>query len=69
MNPGWRSKDFYRILEIDEGADQNAVRSAYLRKVGELHPETNPGDDERFSRAAEAYSVLGDTARRRSTTG
>ena len=64
MNPGWRSKDFYRILEIDEGADQNAVRSAYLRKVGELHPETNPGDDERFSRAAEAYSVLGDTARR-----
>lgn len=64
MNPGWRSKDFYRILEIDEGADQNAVRSAYLRKVGELKPETNPGDDERFSRAAEAYSVLGDAARR-----
>lgn len=64
MNPGWLSKDFYRILEIDESADQNAVRNAYLRKVGELHPETNPGDDVRFSRAAEAYSVLGDAARR-----
>ena len=64
MNPDWRSKDFYRILEIDEDADQNTVRRAYLRKAGELHPETNPGDNERFSRAAEAYSVLGDAARR-----
>lgn len=64
MNPAWRRKDFYRILEIDEGADLAAVKKAYLRMVGRLNPEADPGDAELFSKAAEAYSVLADPGRR-----
>ena len=64
MNPAWLRKDFYRLLEVDENADQAAVEESYRRLIGELRPETSPDDALRYSLLTEAYSVLADSARR-----
>ena len=68
MNRSWLTKDYYRLLEVDEDADQAAVKKSYLRLAQKLHPDANPGDDkasERFKEVSEAYSVLSDPDRRK----
>ena len=49
----------YRVLGLPSGADAEAVRRAYRRRVKEVHPD-HGGDEEEFQRVQEAY----DTARR-----
>jgi len=56
-------RDFYEILGVDKGADQNAIKKAYRQMAMKYHPDKNPGDkqaEERFKEAAEAYGVLSD---------
>ena len=68
MNRSWLTKDYYRLLEVDEDADQAAVKKSYRRLAQKLHPDANPGDDkasERFKEVSEAYSVLSDPDRRK----
>ena len=49
----------YRVLGLPSGADAEAVRRAYRRRVKQAHPD-HGGDEEEFRRVQEAY----DTARR-----
>ena len=49
----------YRVLGLPSGADAEAVRCAYRRRVKEVHPD-HGGDEEEFQRVQEAY----DTAKR-----
>ena len=58
-------KDYYAALGIAKDADQATVKKAYRALAAELHPDRNPGGEERFKAVSEAYDVLSDTGRRK----
>lgn len=50
----------YRVLDLDPGASEDAVREAYRERVKEVHPDTNAGDEDAFKRVTAAYERLTD---------
>ena len=44
------------MLGLPHGADEEAVRRAYRRRVKEVHPDQG-GDEEEFQRVQEAYDA------------
>ncbi len=62
-------KDYYEILGIRRDADQDTVKKAYRKLAMQYHPDRNPGREkwanEKFKEINEAFSVLGDTEKRR----
>jgi DnaJ-class molecular chaperone len=58
--------DLYAVLEVQRGASQRQIRSAYRRLACAYHPDKNADPDaaERFKAVAEAYVVLSDAVRR-----
>jgi molecular chaperone DnaJ len=58
-------KDYYRILGVERGADDAAIKSAYRKLARKYHPDVNKGKDDRFKEIAEAYEVLSDPEKRR----
>jgi len=59
------AKSYFTILGISPTATADEIRSAYRRLVKEFHPDYYAGDSETFRDIQEAYSVLGNTRRRR----
>jgi len=59
------AKSYFAILGISSGATGDEIRSAYRRLAKEFHPDRYEGGSERFRDIQEAYSVLGNTRRRR----
>ena len=60
-------RDYYEVLGIPRGADDQQIKSAYRKLALKYHPDRNPGDtraEERFKEAAEAYAVLADADKR-----
>ena len=56
-------RDFYEILEIQQDANPEDVKSAFRKMAIKYHPDKNPGDkaaETAFKEAAEAYEVLSD---------
>ncbi|XP_067625557.1 dnaJ homolog subfamily C member 28 [Eurosta solidaginis] len=53
-------KKCFRILGVNEGADQNTVRSAYIDLVKRVHPDSGlpEASAERFKDVDEAFKVL-----------
>jgi DnaJ-class molecular chaperone len=58
-------KDYYRILGVDRGADEKAIKSAYRKLARKYHPDVYKGKDDRFKEITEAYEVLSDPEKRR----
>ena len=60
-------KDYYAILEVDEGASTDEIRRAFQQKARKLHPDVNkePDAEERFKEVSEAYAVLSDEGKRK----
>src|SRR5690349_13075293 len=60
-------RDYYEVLGVDRQASETEIKKAFRRLARQLHPDTNPdpGAEEQFKEAAEAYEVLSDAERRR----
>ena len=58
-------KDYYAVLGVAKDAPAADIKKAYRKLARDLHPDTNPGGEERFKEVSEAYDVLSvDTKRR-----
>ena len=60
-------RDYYEVLGVERGADDQTIKSAYRKMALKYHPDRNPNNpdaEERFKEAAEAYSVLSDDQKR-----
>ena len=60
-------RDYYEVLGVDKGADENKLKKAYRKLAMKYHPDRNPDDkeaEEKFKEAAEAYDVLNDPQKR-----
>lgn len=56
-------RDYYEVLGLAKGADENEIKKAYRQLAKKYHPDMNPGDKEaeqRFKEVNEAYAVLSD---------
>ena len=59
--------DYYELLQVERGADDKAIKSAYRRLAMECHPDRNPGckdSETRFKAISEAYDCLKDPNKR-----
>lgn len=60
-------RDYYEILGVQRGADDQTIKSAYRKLAMKYHPDKNPGDKEAeatFKEINEAYEVLSDSEKR-----
>jgi hypothetical protein len=64
-------RDAYRVLELEPGADDKAIKTAYRRLAKAYHPDTNtdPGAPERFHAVQTAYDLLSKRVQTGSATG
>src|ERR1700759_5346301 len=53
-------RDYYELLEIERGADEQEIKKAFRRLARQLHPDVSEEPDaaQRFREVTEAYEVL-----------
>ncbi len=61
----WFEKDYYKALGLTSSATDKEITRAYRKLAKQLHPDTNPGSEERFKEVSVAYDVLGDAEKRK----
>ncbi|MEM9806777.1 MAG: molecular chaperone DnaJ [Cyanobacteria bacterium P01_D01_bin.56] len=54
------ARDYYEVLGVPRGADQDEVKRAYRRLARKYHPDVNkdPGAEDKFKEINRAYEVL-----------
>ena len=68
-----KRKDYYKILEVDQNADDDQIKKAYKKAALKWHPDKHQNDDEEgkkqadimFKDVGEAYEILQDSQKRR----
>lgn len=59
--------NFYELLQVERGADEKVLKSAYRKLAMQYHPDRNPGDKEaeaKFKAISVAYDCLKDPQKR-----
>jgi molecular chaperone DnaJ len=59
------AKSLYESLGVSKNATQDEIKKAYRKLVREVHPDKNPGNEERFKEVQGAYDVLSDPDKRK----
>src|SRR2546429_9811222 len=59
------ARSLYESLGVSKNATPDEIKKAYRRLVREVHPDRNPGNDERFKEVQGAYDVLSDPEKRK----
>jgi molecular chaperone DnaJ len=59
------AKSLYESLGVSKNATQDEIKKAYRKLVREVHPDTNPGNEERFKEVQGAYDVLSEPEKRK----
>lgn len=59
-------RDFYEVLGVAKGADDEAIKSAYRKLARKLHPDVNKDPDatKKFGEVQHAYDILSDPKKR-----
>ena len=52
--------DHYKILQVNENADNETIKKAYRKLSLRYHPDKNNGKEEEFKKINEAYQTLSD---------
>jgi len=58
------TQDYYRVLGVERGASEEAIKAAYRKLAMEHHPDREGGDEAKFKEIKEAYEVLSDPRKR-----
>jgi molecular chaperone DnaJ len=61
----WFDKDYYKVLGLTSSSTDKEITRAYRKLAKSLHPDTNPGSEEKFKEVSVAYDVLGDAQKRK----
>jgi len=59
--------DYYKVLEIEENANQDEIKKSYRKLSMKWHPDKNQGNPDAttmFQKISEAYEILGDQEKR-----
>ena len=62
------TKDYYKILEVNETASLDEIKKVYRKLAKKYHPDSHPNDkqaESRFKEISEAYHVLSDPERKK----
>ncbi|MBC8282637.1 MAG: J domain-containing protein [Nitrospinae bacterium] len=60
-------KDYYKILNVSDFANQEEIKKSFRKLALELHPDHNPNDptsEDKFKEVTEAYGVLSDPSKK-----
>ena len=59
-------EDYYKILGVQDNADQDTIKKAYRSLAKKFHPDKNKdeGSEDRFKKITEAYENIGDPEKR-----
>lgn len=59
--------DYYKILGVSNNASNSEIKKAYRKLALKYHPDKNnsPGAENLFKQVADAYSILGDSSKRK----
>ena len=58
------SKDYYKILEVNQDASKEEIKRAYRKLAHQYHPDKKGGDEKKFKEINEAYQMLSDARKR-----